>query len=86
VGAPGKPAEQGQRRDVRRSYAASGRGVEKREKVADKSFYRMYDPGGRDIKARETEESLERSIYLGRLSTVSSNSNLRIAYESPTIR
>jgi hypothetical protein len=37
VGAPGKPAEQGQRRDARRSHAASGRGAGKREKVAGKS-------------------------------------------------
>jgi hypothetical protein len=86
VRAPGKPAEQGQRRDVRRSHAASGRGAGKREKVADKFFYRICDPGGRDIKARETEESLGRSIYLGRLGTVSSNSDLRIAYEPRTIR
>jgi hypothetical protein len=76
VGAPGKPAEQGQRRDVRRSHAASGRGVGKREKVAGKSSHRIYDPGGRGIKAGETEESLGRSTYLDRLGTVSSNSNL----------
>jgi hypothetical protein len=86
VKAFGKPAEQGQRRDVRRSHAASGRGVGKREKVADKSSYRIYDPGGRGIKAKETEESPERSIYLGRLGTVSSNFILRIAYEPRTIR
>jgi hypothetical protein len=55
VGAPGKPAEQGQRRDVRRSHAASGREVGKREKVADKSSYRICDSSGRDIKAEETE-------------------------------
>jgi hypothetical protein len=54
MGAPGKPAEQGQRRDVRRSHAASGREAGKREKVAGKSFHRICDPGGRGIKAGET--------------------------------
>jgi hypothetical protein len=86
VGAPGKPVEQGQRRDVRRSHAASGRGAEKREKVAGKSSHRICDPGGRDTKAEEIEEILGRSAYLGRPDTVSSNSNLRIAYEPRTIR
>ena len=37
MGAPGKPAEQGQRRDARRSHAASGRRAERKEKVAGKS-------------------------------------------------
>jgi hypothetical protein len=55
VGAPGKPAEQGQRRDVKRSHAASGRGVEKKGKVADKSFYRIRAPN-KDIKSKETEK------------------------------
>jgi hypothetical protein len=54
--------------------------------MAGKSSHRIYDPGGRGIKVRETEESLGRSICLGRLGTVSSNFNLRIAYEPRTIR
>ena len=84
--APGKPAEQDQRRDARRSHAASGRGAGKREKVAGKSSHRICDPGGRGIKAGETEEILERSACLRQLDTVSSNSDLRIAYELRTIR
>jgi hypothetical protein len=56
VGAPGKPAEQGQRRDVRRSYAARGRGAGKKGKVADKSSHRICDPG-EGIKSRETEKA-----------------------------
>jgi hypothetical protein len=86
VGAPGKPAQQGQRRDVRRSHAASGRSIGRKEKMAGKSSYRICDPSGRGIKAGETEESLGRSACLGRPGTVSSNSNLRIAYEPRTIR
>jgi hypothetical protein len=56
VGAPGKPAEQGQRRDVRRSHAASGRGVRKKGKVADKSSHRICDPGG-GTKSGNTEKA-----------------------------
>jgi hypothetical protein len=86
VEAPRKPAEQGQRRDARRSHAASGREAGKREKVAGKSSHRICDPGGRGTKAEETEESLGRSACLGRPDTVSSNSNLRIAYKPRTTR
>jgi hypothetical protein len=53
VGAPGKPAEQGQRRDARRSHAAGGRGAEKKEKVAGKSFYRIFAPS-KGTKSGET--------------------------------
>jgi hypothetical protein len=54
VGAPGNPVKQGQRRDVRRSHAASERGIEKKRKIAGKSFYKIYDPD-RGIKFREIE-------------------------------
>jgi hypothetical protein len=56
VGAPGKPAEQGQRRDARRSHAAGGRGAGKKGKVAGKSSHRICDPGG-GIKSGETEKA-----------------------------
>jgi hypothetical protein len=52
--------------------------------VADKSFYRIYDSDERDIKAEEIEKRLKRNIYLGRLNTISSNSNLRIVYDTLT--
>jgi hypothetical protein len=52
--------------------------------MTGKSFHRICDPGGRGIKAGETEESLGRSTCLGRPGTVSSNSNLRIAYDTLT--
>ena len=54
--APGKPAQQDQRRDVRWSHAASGRRAERKEKVASKSSHKSYDPGG-GIKAGETDKA-----------------------------
>jgi hypothetical protein len=56
MGAPGKPAEQGQRKDVRRSHAARGREAEKKGKVANKSSYRIC-ASSRGIKSRETEKA-----------------------------
>jgi hypothetical protein len=56
VGAPGKPIEQGQRRDVRRSHAARGQGVGKEGKVAGKSFRRICVPG-EGIKSGEIEKA-----------------------------
>jgi hypothetical protein len=56
VGAPGKPAKQGQRRDARGSHAASEREVEKKGKIAGKSSYRICAPG-EGIKSGETEKA-----------------------------
>jgi hypothetical protein len=84
VEAPGKPAEQGQRIDARRLYTIDRRGAEKKEKIADKSFYRIYAPN-RGTKIWRNRESVEYNIYLGRSNTVSTNSNLRITRKTRII-
>jgi hypothetical protein len=56
VGAPGKHAEQGQRRDARRSHAAGGRGAGKKGKVTGKSGHRICAPS-RGTKSGETEKA-----------------------------
>jgi hypothetical protein len=56
VKAPGKPAEQGQRRDARRSHAVGGRETEKKGKTVNKSSHRIYAPDG-GIKSGETEKA-----------------------------